>query len=377
MLKKIISSLILCLFIWLIWSNSGKKPNLQESEDYISVVQDINPSDSLKKNIVGIQPYMILEDYFTQDQFKGKIKKYIERAESEGLIKENTILLFPEYIGTWLVVDGEKISLAKEETLEKALTKMALSNFFKFALGWLKTSNEKDRAAAALFRMKSRSMAKSYYSTFSELAKESQTYIVAGSIILPEPKVVSGKLALNVRGPLYNASFLFGPDGKIIGNPVLKAFPIESELPFLSAGKVSEIPVFDLPFAKTALLVCADSWFPEAYQKINTEGAEILLVPSYCTGEGTMDRFWQGYSGQSAPKGTDLNDINLITEKDAWKKYALPGQIRKTNIHVGMNVFLKGELWDLGSDGQPLVYYHGNLLTVMPAEKAGIWSLNY
>ncbi|SDA93711.1 Carbon-nitrogen hydrolase [Algoriphagus alkaliphilus] len=377
MTNRVISFLILCLFVWLIWSNSGKKPNLPETEDFISVVQEINPSDSLTSNIIGIQPYMVLEDYFTKNQFKEKIGKYIRRAEAEGLIKDNTILLFPEYIGTWLVLEGEKMSLAKEETMGKALTKMVLSNFFKFAWEWLNTSTEKDKAAAAIFRMKSQSMAKSYFYTFSELAKESNSYIAAGSIILPDPTVKNGNLNVNRRGPLYNASFIFGPDGKIIGEPILKAFPIESELPFVSAGEVAEIPVFDLPFAKTALLVCADSWFPDAYQSVNSKGAEILLVPSYCTGDGTMGKLWQGYSGQPEPKETNLQDINSITEKEAWEKYALPGQLSKTNIQIGMNVFLRGALWDLGADGQPLVYFQGNLIPVSHAEKAGIWSLNF
>lgn len=377
MTNRIISFLILCLFVWLIWSNSGKKPNLPKTEDFISTVQEINPSDSLTKSIIGIQPYMVLEDYLTKEQFKDKIGKYILRAREEGLIKDNTILLFPEYLGTWLVIAGEKRSLAKEETLEKALRKMVLSNFFKFTWNWLRTGKEKDKAAAAIFRMKSQSMAKSYFYTFSKLAKESNTYIAAGSIILPEPSVQDGNLKVNVSGPLYNASFIFGPDGKIIGGPILKAFPIESELPFVNAGKVSEIPVFDLPFAKTSLLICADSWFPEAYQSIDSKGAEILLVPSYCTGNGTMAKSWQGYSGQAAPKETNLGDINSITEAQAWEKYALPGQLSKTNIQIGMNVFLRGALWDLGADGQPLVYFQGNLIPVSHAEKAGIWSLNF
>jgi predicted amidohydrolase len=377
MTNRVISFLILCLFVWLIWSNSGKKPNLPKTEDFISIVQEINPSDSLKKSIIGIQPYMVLEDYLTKEQFKDKIEKYILRARNDGFIKDNTILLFPEYLGTWLVIAGEKRSLAEEETLEKALRKMVLSNFFKFSWNWMKSGKEKDKAAAAIFRMKSQSMAKSYFYTFSQLAKESKTYIAAGSIILPEPSVQDGNLTVNVSGPLYNASFIFGPDGKIIGEPSLKAFPIEFELPFVSAGKVSEIPVFDLPFAKTSLLICADSWFPEAYQSINSKGAEILLVPSFCTGNGTMAKTWQGYSGQAAPSETNLGDINSITEGQAWEKYALPGQLNKTNIQVGMNVFLRGELWDLGSDGQPLVYFQGSLIPVSHAEKAGIWSLNF
>ena len=90
-----------------------------------------------------------------------------------------------------------------------------------------------------------------------------------------------------------------------------------------------------------------------------------------------MDKLWQGYSGYEEPLGTDLSDIGKITEQAAWEKYALPGQIGKTAAAYGMNVYLRGELWDLGTDGQPFVISEGKLLEIKPAEKAGIWALNF
>ncbi len=377
MIKKIISFLILCVFVWLIWSFSGRNHPLPSADVMLTEIQEINPSDSLERSLVGIQPYMLVSDYFSQAIFKEKLGIYLREAKGEGMIKENTLVLFPEYLGTWLVLEGEKHSIAKEKTLQGAMTTMVISNLFEFSKSMLQAGGAKDKAAAALFRMKARKMAKSYFLTFSELAKEYKTHIAAGSIILPGPRVENGELVLDTDEPLYNVSFIFGPDGKIVGRPILKAFPIESEQPFLAASNPAEIPTFDLPIGKTALLVCADSWYPEAYQTARQEKAEIILVPSYCTGNGTMDLLWKGYSGYPEPADTELSDIGKLTENQAWKKYALPGKIKNTSAQVGMNVFLKGELWDLGTDGQPLVVKDGKLLQVNPAEKAGIWSLNF
>jgi predicted amidohydrolase len=377
MIKKAISFLIFCVFVWLIWSFSGRNHPLPSTDALITEIHEINPSDSLDRSLVGIQPYMLATDYFSQAMFKEKMGIYLREAKKRNLIRTKSIVLFPEYIGTWLVLEGEKHSIAEEATLKDALTIMVASNFFEFGTSILKVGGAKDKAAAAIFRMKARKMAKSYFSTFSELAEEYNTYIAAGSIILPGPGVENGNLVLDIGKPLYNASFIFGPDGKIIGSPILKAFPIESEQPFLSASDPIQIPAFDLPIGKTSLLICADSWYPEAYQTARQEKAEIILVPSYCTGNGTMDLLWKGYSGYPEPQGTELSDINKITERQAWEKYALPGKIKTTSAQVGMNVFLRGELWDLGTDGQPLVVKNGELLPVNPAEKAGIWSLNF
>ena len=376
-MRHLISLFILLLFIWLIWSYSGRNMPLSEAKAHISVIQEINPSDSLNRNVVGIQPYMDVSDYFSQVKFKDKLRLYLIDADRKEFLGKNTIVLFPEYIGTWLVLEGEKHVLAKKGTMKEALTTMVWSNLFDFSLAYLKTNKEADRAASAIFRMKAKSMANSYFLTFSELAKESKIHIAAGSIILPDPAVVDGKIYVNPKGPLYNAAFVFGPDGKVIGDPILKAFPIDSEIPFLTAGIPGEIQTLDLPFAKTSVLVCADSWYPEAYLAANSQNAELILVPSFCTGDGAMDILWKGYSGNPEPAGTDLNDIDKLTEREAWEKYALPGQIQKTRAQAGLNVFLRGNLWDLGAVGQPLAIFQNKLLQITPADSAGIWSLNY
>ena len=377
MIKNAISLFILCVFVWMIWSFSGRNQPLPPVNAFVTQIQEINPSDSLHRSIVGVQPYMLASDYFSQALFKEKMGIYIREAKKNNLFKEKSIVLFPEYIGTWLVLEGEKHSIATEKTLQEAMTVLVMSNAIELATVLPLVGEVKDKAAAAIFRMKARKMAKSYFQTFSELAQEYNAYIVAGSIVLPGPHVKDGVLILDTEKPLYNASFIFGPDGKIIGSPILKAFPIASEQPFISASDPLNIPTFELPIGNTSVLVCADSWFPDAYQTSKAEEVEVILVPSYCTGKNSMNQLWQGYSGYPAPVGTTLEDINRLTEDQAWKKYALPGQFKSTSAQVGMNVFLRGEFWELGTDGQPLVLNHGKLLPVKPAEKAGIWSLNF
>ncbi|NVJ85290.1 MAG: carbon-nitrogen hydrolase [Algoriphagus sp.] len=371
-----VSSILLIIFLWLIWSFAGRSYQMEPSEIYLDLIEEVNPSDSLHRNLVGIQPFMEARDYLDLEIFYRKMELYLDAAKKSQLINSNTLVLFPEYLGTWLVLEGEKHVLAEKETIDEAMTTLVLSNIIDFGINYLQ-SHEDDRAAGTLFRMKARSMAKDYYFTFSQLAVQFNCYIAAGSIILPDPYVVDGELFINKQGPLYNASFIFGPDGKIIGNPILKAFPIESEIPFVSSESVEKIPAFDLPMGKTSLFICADSWYPEPYQTADQSQSEIILVPSYLTGENGMKNLWQGYNGAPAPVDTDLNDIESISEWEAWNKYALPGRITQTNARIGLNVFLRGNLWDLGADGQPMAVLNGHPIALKPAERAGIWSINF
>lgn len=376
MRRILISSALLIIFIWLIWSFSGRSYPLKEPELYLDLVEEINPSDTFNRNIVGIQPYMEASDYLDQETFYRKLELYLHESRKSGLIRPNTIVLLPEYLGTWLVLSGEKHNLAEKETVEEAMTTLILSNIVDFSINLIR-SNEEDKVTAAIFRMKSLEMAEDYFDTFSKLSNDFNCFIAAGSIVLPKPQVVEGELIIDSSEPLYNSSFIFGPDGKIIGKPILKAFPIDAELPFVQSQTVEELPVFELPMGKTTLLICADSWYPEPYAKAEKEKAEIILVPSYLTGENTMKNLWQGYNGFEAPAGTDLSDIQKITEWEAWNKYALPGKITKTSAQVGINVFLKGKLWEMGADGQPLAILKGQALKATAAARAGIWSLNY
>jgi hypothetical protein len=220
-------------------------------------------------------------------------------------------------------------------------------------------------------------MASVYYSTFSELAKETGTYIVAGSIVLPGPYVSDGKLFVENKKTLSNVSFVFGPDGKIIGDPIFELYPNSSELKFISEPESKVVPSVEIPFAKTTILLGEDSWYPDLYKQANSSESEIILSTSFQTGINSMDSLWRGLTRKQIPDFINPEDINRLKTKDAWTKYSLPNQMRGHGKAFGFNIFLKGEFWELGSDGQPFVVFKDSVFTVSPAEKAGIWSLNF
>ncbi len=64
---------------------------------------------------------------------------------------------------------------------------MAASNPLKLARGWLGAKGE-DRMADALFRMKAVDMAHDYQTLFGGLAQDFGVTVVAGSIVLPNPR---------------------------------------------------------------------------------------------------------------------------------------------------------------------------------------------
>jgi predicted amidohydrolase len=375
-MTRVILIVVALLFLsWGLWCKMGRLPVHRSPDLVLDVVESLGDSKICDKNIVGIQPFMIVEDYLSADAFETKMDGYLKQAQAAGYLHEKTVVLLPEYLGTWLLLAGEKNMLARQETMGSAMPWLIISNPFRFLSAWWHAGQAQDRLTMALFRMKANEMAQSYHHTFKHLAIHYHTTIVAGSIILPGPTVIRDSIVIDDTRPLYNASFVFMPDGRVAGSPARKVFPTSEELPFLASANASELPVFDLPIGRTAILVCADSWYPAVYEEALRKSAEVVLVPSYCPGAGSMDKPWLGYSGSEAPDDVALTDVGKITEGQAWSTYALEGRLHSSGATIAANVFLHGRLWDLDSDGQSVFMLQGKKQATEPSQRAGIWNL--
>ena len=326
-------------------------------------------------NLLGIEPYMTPQDYASEESFFNRLNRYLLIAQREKLLNSKTIVVFPEYIGTWLVLAGESEKLLQAPSIEAAEKAMVLSHPLRF-LSYFLWSTEKGRAPAAFFRMKAPQMAQIYQNAFSQLAREHSVTIIAGSIVLPESQISDGQLILK-KGPLYNTSVVYRPDGSPYPSIIRKGFPIANELPFVTPASARDLPSFDTPAGRLGVLICADSWFPQAYVPLKEQEIDLLAVPSYdLFGMQKWNQPWRGYNGWPAPSDVDVSDIEKITEAQAWNKYSLAGRIRSSGARYGMNVFLRGKLWDQDLGGWPATLVRGeDVFVEEQTQKAAIFSL--
>ncbi len=351
MKKRILISIILLTSIIIaynIWSNAGRTYGTPETRVGRLVVNQ--HFDTLKTgNFLAVQAYMVPKDYQTLESFSRKLEYYLLEAKSRHWLHENTILVLPEYIGTWLVAAGEKRSVYEYDNIQDAMTTIVKSNLFSFIRAYL-SATAKDKLRDAVFRMKANKMANIYEKALSALAKKYNITIVGGSIVLPNPRIEHNHIVTG-KGNLYNVSFLFYPDGSIAPKPVIKVFPTKEEQDFLSAGKIEELPAFETRAGKLGIIICADSWYKEVYQHYQNKNCHLIAVPSFMTPAGLMKTKWKGYSGYANPDDVDLKDIDSITERQAWEKYAMAGRFRNYKFKAGVNVFMRGKLWDITTDG--------------------------
>lgn len=339
-----------------------------------SVVISFEANSSLleKGNLIGIQPHMDAKDYSSQKAFQKAIGNYLFDASAKQFLNLKSIVVFPEYIGTWLVAMNEKPSVYDADTVNEAMLWIVLRHPLDF-ISYYRRAKGIAPQTEAIFQLKAKAMAEAYYKTFSQLAFKYKVTIVAGSILLPEPFAdEKGVLQVMPGANLYNVTAVFNPDGSMSPSLVKKIYPIEEEKGFVSSADAKSLPVFDTPAGKLGVLVCADAWYPEPYQILKEKGAELLAVPSYAAGDKIWGNLWGGYNGAPTPNDVDQTDVGKITEREAWKKYTMGRRAAAANIKYGVNVFLRGNLWDLGSDGETIVFGEGNLLMGEEKNGAGI-----
>ena len=304
-------------------------------------------------NLLGIQPELFSTDYQSSQHLYRKLAAHLEKARSEGLLNARSIVILPEHIGTWQVAAGEKPQVFAAETVDEAMLWLALNHPLDL-LGALVASQGSDRLSDALFRMKAEQMANDYQSLFGGLAESFGVTLVAGSIVLPEPEVVDGILRTG-PGPLYNVSLVFGADGAPLGQPQRKAFPIPDETGFTAAAPSAALQVIDTPAGRLGVLICADSWYPDSYQPLAKAQVELVAVPAFLTGNQHWQKPWGGYTTFAGTPKDAATAAGSISEGEAWQRHSLPARLASTPARAGLTVFMRGQLWNLGSDGRSML----------------------
>lgn len=217
----------------------------------------------------------------------------------------------------------------------------------------------------------------------ARLARETKSWIVAGSLYAPWLEPVGGRLALVKRKvtqekryqarmarlvlrPLkgedfYGLSPLYDPNGDVVA-VFPKCFPTTDEIETMGCVGVdpSEWKAYSpSPFGTLGSVVCADSWYPEMYRRVQAQEVQVLAVPSFDMDRDAWDRPWHGYSGsgyipvwqESAVE--DLVSQRAITGGGAWVCFSMTHQMpnqaatrRGAPIpEVGVNVFATGRIF--------------------------------
>ncbi len=178
-------------------------------------------------NLLLVRPQLYPLDYQSPAHLRLKLAAALQHARAEGLLNSQTLVVFPEHIGTWLLARDEKAEFYRARSRQEVRDWLLLGNPL-LAVRVLLENLDADRLDEALLRMKAERMATDYQSLFGGLAREYGVTLLAGSIPLPEPQVRNGQLHSG-EGELRNLSLVFARDGSILGQPYSEAWPWQAD----------------------------------------------------------------------------------------------------------------------------------------------------
>ncbi|GFM82852.1 carbon-nitrogen hydrolase [Pseudomonas cichorii] len=321
------------------------------------VINEGQPGE--RGNLLGVEPELFPTDYQNPGRLHRKLAAYLQHAREQGLINARTIVVLPEHVGTWLFVSGEKNQLFQASDRDEAMSWLPWSNPLKFIEAFVQATGE-NRLEDAYLRMKASSMARDYQTLFGGLAKEFGVTLVAGSIVLPEPRVEAGQLRIG-NGALYNSSLVFGSDGLPLGPPQRQLFASPYQHDYVETAASAPLNVIDTPAGRLAVLIGSDSWYPGNYARLNADGAELIAVPAFVPGKSSWASPWRGFWDKSENPDTDLKP-GTISEGEAWRQLTLTGRTPDSNARAGISVFLHGQFWNQGSSGQGFASHNGQII---------------
>ena len=295
-------------------------------------------------NLLGIQPELFPADYQSVERLRLKLAGYLQHAQNAGLIGSKTVVVLPEHIGTWLWAVGEKNEFYQALQRRDAEQWLAASNPVDLLAGLARAHGD-DRFADAYLRMKAVRMADQYQALFGGLARQFGVTLVAGSIVLPSPSVVDGRLRTD-NGPLYNASVVFAADGAVLGQPQLQHFNSHPTRRYVQPLGDAPFNVFETPAGKLAVLIGTDSWHPASHAQLRQQDVQLLAVPASVLGRGRWSSPWRGFRISATPDNAALLP-GQVSEAQAWQRLG-----EESLAQASMTVFMGGHFWNQFYEGR-------------------------
>ena len=246
------------------------------------IISFTSTADEIRGQLVAVQMKLAINDFYSQENFETKISSLMEDVANEANPELPTLVVFPEDVGLMLIALDNQQTLSTVQTIEDAIKKMTMKYFLplvwyrlRYNLSWV----------PALYYYRNKVIAETYFETFSRLAKKYNFYIVAGSVPLPHYTITDGQVLYQERAispQIYNTSYLFDIDGKVIGYQD-KVYLLELEKEeglHLTPGSLDDIEVFDTNIGRLGIAVCLDGFKEDVIDRLREQKADILIQPS-------------------------------------------------------------------------------------------------
>ncbi len=265
-------------------------------------------------HLVAVQMRMELATYRTPQTFQERIVSLMQTVRKQVPHGE-LLAVFPEDVGLWLIFtqDYERVRTAKT-ILEAGVRLME-----RLQINLLSTNPP---AARQVLVALSPFVERVYHETFSAVAKQFRSWIVAGSAPIAEGDKV------------YNSCYTYNPKGERIAvQRKINLVELEQEGGLALCPAPRELPVVSTPAGKLGVVVCLDGFYHELIEHQVKQGATLIAMPSFNPHPWTKE------------------------EAEGWQT-GLWSAVQKFPNTVGINPMGVGQVFDVLAEGVSSIVAH-------------------
>ncbi len=294
----------------------------------------------MKGALVAVQLEIGSDVLASADAYRLHLEGAAARAVATTGDADARLVVFPEVAGHLALYALAPRAAHRAKTLTAALAASAVRHPFGVLRG-VATTRLLDARHAVLAAI-APDGERWWKSVFGPLAKQHGAYIVAGS-----------HLRLGNDGALTNASFLFGPDGRLLATTdkvnLVPGIEDAARGALALARGDAQIPIVDTALGRVATLICYDG-FREPHTRTERfvamgpllaerKGVEIVANPA------ANPWPWRGPWKFNDPGET-------LSREEQWDLEGLPGSLERTPFaRYGITAHLVGNVLDLSYEG--------------------------
>lgn len=297
--------------------------------------------------VAAVQAKASVERYLSEDAFREWVDELMERAVASMPADRPRLVVFPEDFAAGLLLMDAGDALDGATGLRGAVAALVRQHFtavmgqrMRHRVGWVR----------ALALLKAKDVAAAYRRVFAAAARNYGAYVLAGTVLLPETEFDDDGGIETRGGDVFNAAYLFGPDGHIVGRQ-RKCFLIDlegSEALDLSPAPVDDLQVYGTALGRIGTAVCLDGFQEPVVERLRAQEVDIFVKPS------ANPEPW------SEPQQEDwLNGV--------WKAVVEGGLAA-----YGVNPMMVGNLLDIQFEGQSSIVARDPEAVAAAAEELGL-----
>lgn len=300
-----------------------------------------------------VQPYMRPDHYFSREAFYHQMDRYFQAAKLQRSEGRPALIVFPEDIATFLLLEGQEDAIRGIDTLDAAFTAIGQRQLLAIMKTMAQYGTVKKRQA--FFTHGASRLWHIWHGTMVRLAHDYDMTVVAGSALVPQSRWIYDSNRFMPRSPkVYNMSFTAGPDGHVIYQTrKVNLVPTQEDVLELTPGPSDTaalgvtLPGTDIPMATA---ICYDAFsrphtnnepkFVNILEAMDKNGVRLVAQPS-------ANPWWWDEPWPLDPPGQQR------LRRDQWDEEGSRAALRGCqSVEVIINPQLLMDFLDIHFDGE-------------------------